>query len=324
MEGPAGAVWRKLARAIRWDERLPEEKSNAMFQFSLFLLMLFWANRLFSRSLVHDSYDSLAMFLVQGDWMRGVNLFAFCSILLVSGYAVMINVASRFLLGLTSGFLMRKGQTICRLVESFIRYISLIVVLYLTLNYLGLPVGTVVGSLGIASLALSLGAKDLAADILAGLFIVFERTFQVGDVVEINGKHGKVQEIGVRTTKLMLPGNNVQIFGNHCIEEVLNLTYKLSWCSVALRVPAKESLQHIEEVLSRELPEIGKRCDKIVGTINYVGVTEIGGDVGTYMGVPTRTLTISAECREEDKYSVRLYINREICLLFEREEIELW
>lgn len=324
MEGPVGAVWRKIVRAIRWDERLPEEKSSAVFEFSLFLLMLFWANRLFSRNLSHDNYDSLAMFLVQGDWMRGANLFSLCSILLVSGYAIMINVVSRFLLGLTSGFLMRKGQTICRLVESFIRYISLIVVLYLTLNYLGLPVGTVVGSLGIASLALSLGAKDLAADILAGLFIVFERTFQVGDVVEINGKHGKVQEIGVRTTKLMLPGNNVQVFGNHCIEEVLNLTYKLSWCSVALRVPAKESLQHIEEVLSRELPEIGRRCDKIVGAINYVGVTEIGGDVGTYMGVPTRTLTISAECREEDKCSVKLFINREICLLFEREGIELW
>ena len=38
----------------------------------------------------------------------------------------------------------------------------------------------------------------------------------------------------------------------------------------------------------------------------------------------TRTLTISAECREEDKYSVKLFINREICLLFEREGIELW
>ena len=287
------------------------------------LLMLFWANRLFSRNLIHDNYDSLAMFLVRGDWMRGANLFAFCSIMLVVGYAIMINVATRFLMGLTSGFLMRKGQTICRLVESFIRYISLIVVLYLTLNYLGLPVGTVVGSLGIASLALSLGAQNLAADILAGLFIVFERTFQVGDVVEINGKHGKVQEIGVRSTKLMLPGNNVLVLGNHCIEEVLNLTCKLSWCSVELRVPAQASLQKIEEALRRELPEISKRCDEIVGPLNYVGVTEIGGDIGTYMGVPTRTLTVSAECREEDKYSVRLFIIREMCLLFEREGIEL-
>ena len=143
------------------------------------------------------------------------------------------------------------------------------------------------------------------------------------DVVEINGKHGKVQEIGVRSTKLMLPGNNMLVLGNHCIEEVLNLTCKLSWCSVALRVPAQASLQKSEEALKRELPEISKRCDKIVGQLNYVGVTEIGGDIGTYMGVPTRTLTISAECREEDMYSVRLFINREICLLFEREGIEL-
>ncbi|MBR0366819.1 MAG: mechanosensitive ion channel [Clostridia bacterium] len=322
-EGHSASAWEKLLRAIRWREKLPEEKSNAVFQSSLFLLMLFWANGLFSGNLAHDNYDSLAAFLVRGNWMRGVNLFAFCSIMLVVGYTIMINVATRFLMGLTSGFLMRKGQTICRLVESFIRYISLIMVLYMTLNYLGLPVGTVVGSLGIASLALSLGAKDLAADIVAGLFIVFERTFQVGDVVEINGKHGKVQEIGVRSTKLMLPGNNMLVMGNHCIEEVLNLTCKLSWCSVELRVPAKASLQKIEEALKRELPKIGKRCDKIVGQLNYVGVTELGGDIGTYMGVPTRTLTVSAECREEDKYTVRLFIIRELCLLFEREGIEL-
>ena len=77
--------------------------------------------------------------------------------------------------------------------------------LYLTLNFLGFPVETIVTSLGLVTLSLSLGAKDLAADIIAGLFLLFEKSFLVGDIVEINGKRATVIEVGLRSTKLMLP-----------------------------------------------------------------------------------------------------------------------
>ncbi|MBQ8136488.1 MAG: mechanosensitive ion channel [Clostridia bacterium] len=62
------------------------------------------------------------------------------------------------------------------------------VTIYFAFLYFGFPIGTVVGSIGIVSLALSLGAKDLAADILAGLSIVFEKSFEVGDIVQIGNE----------------------------------------------------------------------------------------------------------------------------------------
>lgn len=220
-----------------------------------------------------------------------------------------------------SGFMLGKGQTFCRLLHSFVKYFSLFVVLYLIMHYLGFPIGTVVGSLSIASLALSLGAKDLAADILAGLSIVFERSFQVGDIVEINGKQGTIQEIGMRSTKLIVPVNNVLVISNHEIRDILNLTREVSMYTMHLKVIAKESLTQIEEVLNRELASMQKGNDRIISLI-YLGATAVGGGMGLEPSSLV-TLAIGAYCRQEDIEDVEFYLNREIRLLCEREKIQV-
>ena len=309
----------RLSDAFQWSNRTPEQKTALVFRVSLLVLMVFWANLLLSKNMVYKRYDSLAGFLLQGDWMRGVNLFSFCSILLVTGYAYLINLLSHGILLLISGFLLGKGKTFCRLIHSFIKYFSAFVVIYLVLLYLGFPVSTVVGSLSITTLALSLGARDLAADILAGLSIVFEQTFQVGDIVEINGKRGKVQEIGMRATKLIVPVNNVLVINNHDIRDVLNLTQDVSMYTMELRILPPKSLRDLEALLKRELLKIQKRNDKII-SLSYMGVTSLGSSLDT-SSFSTITLGIGAYCRQDDMYDVTMYLNREIRLLYERENI---
>lgn len=310
----------KVSDATHWRDRTPEAKTALMFQASLLVLLVSWANLLLSKNMVYSKYDSLAGFLLQGDWMRGANLFSFCSILLVIAYAYLINLVSKGILLLVSGFMLGKGQTFCRLLHSFIKYFTLFIVLYLILHYLGFPIGTVVGSLSIVSLALSLGARDLAADILAGLSIVFERTFQVGDIVEINGKRGTVQEIGMRSTKLIVPVNNLLVISNHEIGDILNLTQEVSQYTMSLKVILTESLTHTEAVLKRELASIQKGNDRII-SLNYLGVTALGGGLTEPSSMVT--LAIGAYCRQDDMYNVQLYLNREIRLMCERENIKI-
>lgn len=314
-------LFNKLSDATRWQERTPEEKTGLMFRASMMVLLISWAYLLLSKNMVYSKYDSLAGFLLQGDWMRGANPFAFCSILLVTAYAYLINLVSQGVLMLVSSFLLGKGKTFCRLLHSFIKYFSLFVVLYLILHYLGFPIGTVVGSLSIVSLALSLGARDLAADILAGLSIVFERTFQVGDIVEINGKRGTVQEIGMRSTKLIVPVNNVLVISNHEIRDILNLTQDVSLYTMELQVILSQSLTHVEAALKRELASIQRGNDRII-SLKYLGVTSLGG--GYSMDKASMvTLAIGAYCRQDDIDDVQLYLNREIRLLCERENITI-
>ena len=315
--GKVRSLAAKLSQAIHWNTRLPEDKAGLVFKVSMIILLLSWTSLLLSKNMVYSKFDSLAGFLLQGDWMRGANLFSFCSILLVIAYAYLINVISRGVLLMASGFLLGKGQTLCRLLHSFIKYFSLFVVLYLILHYLGFPIGTVVGSLSITTLALSLGAKDLAADILAGLSIVFERTFKVGDIVEINGNRGTVQEIGVRSTKLIVPVNNVLVISNHEIRDVLNMTQDISLHTLELKVQLPGPLTQLEDILKRELPLIGKKNDRII-SLDYLGVSSLGNGVNSTCS-PVVTLCVGAYCQEADADEVTLFLNREMQMLSERE-----
>ena len=81
---------------------------------------------------------------------------------------------------------------------------------------------------GVLALIIGLGSQSLVADILAGIFIVFEGEFQVGDIVIIDGWRGEVKEIGIRTTKLVDVGGNIKIVNNSEIKTIINQTQELS------------------------------------------------------------------------------------------------
>jgi len=310
----------KQGKKVKWDEKEPEGKAGTAFHAGMVMVMMGWGSLILRSDLTNKNYGSLVSFLLHGDWVKGVNLFAVCSVILIVCLAYLINAVSGLLLKLLSSFLLGKGKTICRLIHNAIKYLSVFVSIYFALLYFGFPIGTVVGSIGIVSLALSLGARDMAADVLAGLSIVFEKSFEVGDIVQIGSMKGTVQEIGVRSTKLLTPDNNAVTISNHSIDTIVNLTRKLSWYSFYVKVTVDAPIEEIEAMLNRELPKIGKRCSGIVGELHYCGVEGFGS--GDLRG-PTMTLLIEAQCNEKDLEDVNLFVNREMLLLFKREGIEV-
>ena len=74
----------------------------------------------------------------------------------------------------------KRGATIVKLLNSFIKYLLAIIAIMLILNAWGVDTATLLAGAGILSLVIGLGAQSLIADIIAGMFIVFEGEFQVG------------------------------------------------------------------------------------------------------------------------------------------------
>jgi small conductance mechanosensitive channel len=218
----------KLRKKVKWDEQGPEGKAAIVFRAGLTLLLIGWGDLIVRSNLTSKGYGTMANFLLHGDWVKGVNLFSVCSVILIISLAYLVNVISALVLKLLSTFLLGKGQTLCKLIHNAIKYLSVFVSVYFMLQYFGFPIGTVIGSIGIVSLALSLGARDMAADVLAGLSIVFEKSFEVGDIVQIGNAKGVVQEIGVRSTKLLTMDNNLMTIINHSIDTIVNNTRKFS------------------------------------------------------------------------------------------------
>ena len=145
---------------------------------------------------------SLLTYIMRGNWMHDVNLFAVCAVAVSVTIAFVFLSLSGSLVRQLCAVLDRKLETILRLSYNLIQYLTVFVLLYQIFNYLGFPTSTVLASVGLASLAITLGAQGLVADILSGIFNVFEGGYHVGDYIQAGNFEGTVREIGVRTTMI--------------------------------------------------------------------------------------------------------------------------
>lgn len=258
---------------------------------------------------------SLVSFVIYGKWTRGFNLFAFTSILILLGEMLVIMMLIKLFLHLMSRALGTKGETVCRLLINMTSYVCVIAFGYLALYYLGFDPSTLLASLGLASFAISLGAKDLITDIIAGLTIVAEGDYQVGDIIEVGGYRGEVLEVGVRSTKLEGRGGNIKIISNRDIKNVVNMTRKNSWYPLEVSVSSDHALDQVESMFEESLPRIGAAIPEILSGPFYRGVVSIGGG--------KLTLSIIAECSEENYFKVQRSLNRAIQELFEEHDIKI-
>ncbi len=214
--------------------------------------------------------------------------------------------------------LTKKGQrseTIGKLMSSIIKYLIVIVALFLILSAWGVQTPTLLAGAGILGLAISFGAQSLIEDIFCGLFIIFEKQFSVGDVIEVIGMRGTVQEIGLRITKIEDKNGDVLIVNNSDIRGAINTTSSLSVAICLISIRYGEDLEKIEKLIEANLSEVAKNIPSIKQGPFYTGVEELGNS--------SVVLRMLARCEELEKYKVTRLMNREFKLLFDRNNIEI-
>jgi len=77
-------------------------------------------------------------------------------------------------------------------------------------------------SAGVVGLAVGFGAQNLVRDMVSGFFIIMEGQYAVGDLVEINGALGRVEEVGLRITRIRDPNGEIRFFPNGSITSANN------------------------------------------------------------------------------------------------------
>ena len=96
----------------------------------------------------------------------------------------------------------RRTDTIGRVIKTAGVAVIMATALGMTLEEMGIQVAPLLASVGVAGLALGLGAQTLVKDIIAGLFILTENQYAIGDVIKVNGLAGSVEEMTLRVTYL--------------------------------------------------------------------------------------------------------------------------
>ena len=222
------------------------------------------------------------------------------------------------ILTLVIGALTRKRDhkaTIWTIVRSLFKYGSYIVGIFLILSQWGVETPTLLAGAGILGLALSFGAQSLIEDVISGLFIIFEKQFEVGDIIQVNSFRGRVLDIGIRTTTFEDYNGDVMTINNSDLRMTINTSINPSPSICDVSIAYEEDVEKVEKILNSHLDDMKKVIPDILEGPFYKGVQSLGES-----GV---VLRLYAKADETKKFQVTRDMNRYVKILFDKEGIEI-
>ena len=134
-------------------------------------------------------------------------------------------------------------ETALPMINKFVRFTVIAIGILLAMTHLGIQIAPLLAGAGVVGLALSLAAKDTLSNLIAGVLLIMDRPFQVGDRIELwsapreTGTWGDVIEIGLRATKIRNPDNLVIVVPNNEIMRRDIINYTMSGQDIRLRIP---------------------------------------------------------------------------------------
>lgn len=201
-----------------------------------------------------------------------------------------------------------RAKTVITLLDGIIKYGAAIALIFLVLDAFGVNTAAIWESVGVLTLIVGLGAQSLIADIIAGIFIIFENEYNVGEIVSIDDFRGTVREIGIRATKIVDCAGNIKIINNSDIKNVVNLSRELSLASIDAEFSYDYPVEKVEKIFKDNLARMKEKIPAIVEGPYYKGVTE-------YKNSNT-VVKLIAMCKEEDRFQVQRDMLREYHKIF--------
>ena len=256
---------------------------------------------------------SITYSIVRGEWVRGISAMTITTCVMLVSLITAIYTLLDLALAWISKYLSPKGKTVCGLIGSVIHYMGAIVVILYALSMFGVNTATLIGGVGATALIFTLGANSLIADVIAGIFLIFEGDYTVGDIVTVGDFRGLVTEVTMRTTKLQnLVTNDIKIISNSTIKEFINQSRKPSRVLIDIRIDSSVGLAHGEEILREKLEKLPERYPEIIGTPEYLGVVTFPERNYIANVLTNFTVRIAFDCREKDRERLTYQIYQEL------------
>lgn len=156
------------------------------------------------------------------------------------------------------------------------------VVVFMVISELGINIMPILAGFGIAGIAVGFGAQYLIRDLIAGVFIIMENQYRVGDVVKIADIWGLVEEVNLRKTVLRDLDGAVHHVPNGEINVASNYTRKFSRINLNISVAYDTDLDHAINVINRVGQELAadEKWSKVIISAPYALRVDNLGDSG--------------------------------------------
>ena len=208
---------------------------------------------------------------------------------------------------------LQRAITLGRLLESLVSIVIWTTAIFIILAEVGISLAPLIASAGIASIAIGFGAQSIVRDFLAGIFVVIEDQYGVGDIIDVSCATGEVIEVGFRTTRLRdlegvlwtIPNGEIQRVGN----------YSQIWARSVFDVSISydDDIDHASAVIKRVLDEIwlhGAPDATIIDEPEVLGVEELGSSAVVIRArvktEPSEQFAVARRVRAEIKKALSL------------------
>jgi len=152
----------------------------------------------------------------------------------------------------------KRTNTLLYIFKGIGRVFIVIVAVMMVLSEVGIPVAPVLAGFGIAGIAIGFGAQYLIRDLIAGIFIIMENQYRVGDVARVADTIGVVEEISVRKTVLRDLDGIVHHIPNGEIRVASNYTRHFARVNLDVSVAYGTDLDHAISVINRVGQELAE------------------------------------------------------------------
>ncbi len=140
-----------------------------------------------------------------------------------------------------------------QLILRLVYYLGILVILVSILNEFGFKLSVLLGAAGVFGLAIGFASQTSISNVISGFFLISERPFMVGDVIQVGTTTGAIESIDLLSIKLKTPDSRFVRIPNETMikSEVINITrYPIRQVNITVGVAYKENLRRVRSILA--------------------------------------------------------------------------
>lgn len=214
--------------------------------------------------------------------------------------------------------LRKRQDTLIGIFKAILRIIIWLTATFTVLERLGFHInlGPLLAGASFLGVAVGFGAQSIIKDVLAGFFIVVENQYRVGDVVDLDGSAGTVEQITIRTTILRDQDGNVHYIPHGGVARAINKTFGFSKVNLSINVAPETDIDQLASVINdvgQQLSHDDKWQKKILEAPHFLS---IGSFTNTSLEVK-----IIGETQPSEQWSVAGELRKRLLLAFKKHKI---
>ncbi len=214
--------------------------------------------------------------------------------------------------------LKKRADTLLRVFIGLARVVIVLVVVLMVLSELGVAIAPLLAGLGVVGIAVGFGAQYLIRDLIAGVFILMENQYRIGDVAKIADITGLVEEINLRKTVLRDLDGVVHHIPNGEIRIASNFSRHFSRVNLNVSVAYNTDLDHAIDVINNVCKQMAEeeRWRKVVRKVPSVLRVDKLGDSGI-------EIKITGDVKPSEQWNVMGELRLRLKRTFDKEGIEI-